>query len=186
MIAAAQKRQENIVEYILYMWHIEDLLRSLNLDMNEVRDKLLPGYDTDPQTRSVIEQWYTLLIKEMRESGLQEKGHIEEINELLRELDFLHSSLLHLYRDNSYRTAWEKATDDIEALRIKSGKDQNNSIQTGLTALYGVLVLKLKGKSLFEETEEAITHISTLFALLARRYKEMKNGRLELSDDLRN
>ena len=33
MIIAKQKRKENISEYLLYMWQVEDLIRANHLDM---------------------------------------------------------------------------------------------------------------------------------------------------------
>ena len=37
MIVAEQKRQENIVEYLLYMWQVEDLIRANALDSDRIR-----------------------------------------------------------------------------------------------------------------------------------------------------
>ncbi len=33
MITASQKRKENIAEYLLYMWQIEDIIRANGLDI---------------------------------------------------------------------------------------------------------------------------------------------------------
>lgn len=186
MIVAAQKRQTNIVEYVLYMWHIEDLLRSMNLDIHQVREKLLPGYQVDSHTKLVIEQWYTLLIKEMRENRLQSRGHLEELNEVIRELDFLHTSLLYLYRDEDYNRLFEAAREDLDTLAKKTKDADKGVVSTGLTALYGVMLLRLKRKTLYKETEEALSHISALFALLAARFRDMKEGRLELTGVAKN
>ena len=40
MIIAQQKRKENIAEYLLYMWQVEDLLRACDLDDDRI-DQLL-------------------------------------------------------------------------------------------------------------------------------------------------
>ena len=34
MIIARQKRKENIAEYLLYMWQVEDLIRANKFDMD--------------------------------------------------------------------------------------------------------------------------------------------------------
>ena len=34
MIIARRKRKENIAEYLLYMWQVEDLIRANNFDMD--------------------------------------------------------------------------------------------------------------------------------------------------------
>ena len=36
MIIAQQKRKENIAEYLLYLWQVEDLLRACHLDIDTV------------------------------------------------------------------------------------------------------------------------------------------------------
>ena len=36
MIIAQQKRRENIAEYLLYLWQVEDLLRACHLDIDTV------------------------------------------------------------------------------------------------------------------------------------------------------
>ena len=38
MFVASQKRKENIAEYLLYMWQIEDLIRANNLDIDNSKD----------------------------------------------------------------------------------------------------------------------------------------------------
>ena len=37
MIVARQKRKENIAEYLLYMWQVEDLIRANRFDMDAIR-----------------------------------------------------------------------------------------------------------------------------------------------------
>jgi hypothetical protein len=36
MITASQKRKENIAEYLLYMWQIEDIIRANGLDLAKI------------------------------------------------------------------------------------------------------------------------------------------------------
>ena len=40
MIIARRKRKENIAEYLLYMWQVEDLIRANNFDMDSIRARL--------------------------------------------------------------------------------------------------------------------------------------------------
>ena len=39
MLVAQQKLQENIAEYILYMYQIEDVVRAYNFDIEEIPPK---------------------------------------------------------------------------------------------------------------------------------------------------
>ena len=47
MITASQKRKENIAEYLLYMWQIEDLIRANGLDIDKIRANVLERYNLD-------------------------------------------------------------------------------------------------------------------------------------------
>ncbi|MGL5636915.1 MAG: DUF4924 family protein, partial [Bacteroidales bacterium] len=47
MIIASQKKKENIAEYLLYMWQVEDLIRAFKLDMDQIDQKLISQYQVD-------------------------------------------------------------------------------------------------------------------------------------------
>ena len=47
MIIAQKKRKENIAEYLLYMWQVEDLIRAAGVSPEGVEQLLLPRYDVD-------------------------------------------------------------------------------------------------------------------------------------------
>ena len=44
MFIAKKLRQENVCEYLLYMWQIEDLIRALGLDMDRINDQIIKTY----------------------------------------------------------------------------------------------------------------------------------------------
>ena len=41
MYIASKKRKENIAEYLLYMWQIEDLIRAYGLDIDRIRQNVI-------------------------------------------------------------------------------------------------------------------------------------------------
>ena len=47
MLVAKQKRKENISEYILYLYQIEDMIRAMQFDMNRIELQLIPEYKVD-------------------------------------------------------------------------------------------------------------------------------------------
>ena len=47
MLIAREKKKNNIAEYILYMWQLEDMLRALKLDMEQVDRYLVAGFQAD-------------------------------------------------------------------------------------------------------------------------------------------
>ena len=64
MIIALQKKKENIVEYLLYMFNIEGMIRTLNFDLKEIEPALIAQYDVDEQKAEEIKNGTpTLLLK---------------------------------------------------------------------------------------------------------------------------
>ena len=52
MITASQKRKENIAEYLLYMWQIEDIIRANNLDIEQIKANVIDRYTSlSPEQR---------------------------------------------------------------------------------------------------------------------------------------
>lgn len=49
MRIAQQKRKENIAEYILYLYQIEDLIRAFGLDMSKINEFLVHSYRADKE-----------------------------------------------------------------------------------------------------------------------------------------
>tara|TARA_B100000508_G_scaffold140935_1_gene144380 strand:- start:6816 stop:7376 length:561 start_codon:yes stop_codon:yes gene_type:complete len=186
VIVAQQKKKENIIEYILYMWNVEDLLRSLNLEIASVDSRIIKAYPVDDEVKKTIREWYVGLIKEMKTFGLLQKGHLPEVNELIAELAMLHDSLLHLYQDPRYIELERHANENLKELIQKSGSKSITAVEAGLNGLYGVLLLRMKKKMISKETEESIRTISDLFALLAVKYKDMKNGNLSFPSERKN
>ena len=51
MIVANQKRKENIAEYLLYMWQVEDLIRASNFDMETIRKQVVDRYEQPAEVK---------------------------------------------------------------------------------------------------------------------------------------
>lgn len=48
------KRKENIAEYLLYMWQVEDLIRANNFDMDSIRRTIVERYDQPDDVKEEI------------------------------------------------------------------------------------------------------------------------------------
>jgi hypothetical protein len=51
MLTAKQKRKENIVEYILYLFQVEDLIRALQLKIPAIEKHLVAQYQADEKNQ---------------------------------------------------------------------------------------------------------------------------------------
>jgi hypothetical protein len=172
MIVARQKKKENIIEYLIYMWQVEDLIRACHLDMDGIESCVISQYDQPENTKREIRQWYQELVDMMRIEGVTEKGHIRINRNIIAELTDLHLRLLKSPQETVYDSLYYKALPAIVQLRSKSGGEETGEIETCLTAIYGYLMLKMQKKEISAETADGIKQISNLLAFLAARFYE--------------
>ena len=180
MIIAKRKRKENIAEYLLYMWQVEDLIRANKFDMDSIRRTVIAHYAQPATVKEEIAQWYQELIDMMRSEGVMEKGHIQLNKNVIIALTDLHLRLLRSTKEMVYGAAYYKTLPFIVQLRAKSGGEELPEIETCFNALYGYLILKMQRKEVSAETMEAIKQITAFLALLSEKYRADMNNELDL------
>lgn len=183
MIIASQKRKENIAEYLLYMWQIEDIIRANDLDIDRIRTNIIDRYDLTDAQRKEMTEWYESLIDMMRREGVERKGHLQLNKNILGQLVALHQALLKDPRFADYTAEFYRTLPFIVELRSKSGDDKAGEIETCFNALYGMLLLRLRSKEITPETQTAISQISRFIALLARDFHLDEADRLFTDDE---
>lgn len=179
MLIAQKKRKENISEYLLYMWQVEDLIRANHFDSDEIRRNLVDRYDQPAAVKEEIARWYEELADMMRQESVMERGHIQLNKNVIIALTDLHLRLLKSPKEMIYGSMYYKTLPYIVQLRAKSGGEDIPEIETCFTAVYGYLVLRMQGKEVSTETLEAIKQISAFLALLAEKYKDDMEGKLD-------
>ncbi len=180
MIIAKRKRKENIAEYLLYMWQVEDLIRANKFDMDSIRRTVIAHYAQPATVKEEIAQWYQELIDMMRSEGVMEKGHIQLNKNVIIALTDLHLRLLRSTKEMVYGATYYKTLPYIVQLRAKSGGEELPEIETCFNALYGYLILKMQRKEVSAETLEAIKQITAFLALLSEKYRADMNNELDL------
>ncbi len=180
MVIADQKKRENIAEYVLYMWQLEDLLRSIDLKPENVGAIASQFAEYDASVVEAAEKWYKDLIRKMKAEKIEQSGHLMEVQDVIIELYYLHNTLLNISKDKKYLALYDKATPHLVELRKKSGR-VSNEVELFFNALYGILLLRIQKIPISAETEEAIKTISGLTAFLASRYHQMKSGKMDFS-----
>lgn len=178
MITASQKRKENIAEYLLYMWQIEDLIRANGLDIDKIRANVLERYNLDAATLRQMEQWYESLIDMMRREDVKEKGHLQLNKNVIIQLEDLHRALMKEPRFAKYHALFYSTLPYIVELRSKQGDDKQGEIETCFTAMYGVLMLRLRKKEISQDTLAAVTHIAEFLKTLAYYYNLDRDDKL--------
>lgn len=180
MIISSQKKKENIAEYLLYMWQIEDIVRAYKLNLDLIQENIIDKYDIPDSRKREMREWYESLIDMMRREDIAEKGHLQLNKNVIIELTDLHERLLKSPREPFYGASFFKTLPYIVELRAKSGEEKSGELETCFNAMYGALMLRLQKKELSEETKKAMQQISSFLALLSEKYKQDKAGELEL------
>lgn len=175
MLIAREKKKNNIAEYILYMWQLEDMLRALDLDIERVDRYIVSGFQVDDETAIEIHEWYDNLIAMMKKEKVVQKGHIQPLINTMNELTELHFYLLHEIHDPRYRQLVTMAAGNLVEFRRKAGVDDTVSdVELAMNALYGHLMLRLQKKQINPETTAAMETFSKMIAYLSDRYKKME------------
>lgn len=184
MITASQKKKENIAEYLLYMWQIEDIIRAYGLDLEKIEENIIDKYaGLTPQQHKEMKEWYESLIDMMRREGVVEKGHLQINKNVIIALEDIHNRLMADSRYAAYSAQFYHTLPLIVELRAKSGDNKSDEIETCFNALYGVLILRLQGKEVSKDTLDAVAQISKFLAILSHYYKKDFNNELFNDED---
>lgn len=179
MLTASEKKKENIAEYLLYMWQIEDLIRAFQFDIDKIQAAIIDRYsDLSPEQRTQMRQWYESLIDMMLREGVKEKGHLQLNRNVIIALEDLHRRLMDDPKFARYSAEYYNTLPVIVELRAKAGDKKDNEIETCFNALYGLMLLRMQGKQISPETDAAAKQISRYLALLAAYYKKDFNNEL--------
>lgn len=173
MIIAQEKKKDNIAEYILYMWQIEDMIRACEFDMQIIEEKLIAGYQTDETLREEIRHWYSQLIADMKKEGIEKAGHLTFLKDNVYKLYKLHTQLLGDDAEIKYDEIFKWAKPNIRIFREKSRDQASNDVEIALNALYSLLILRLQKKDISNETEEAMRTFSNFMGYLSQKYKSL-------------
>ena len=170
MLIANQKRKENIAEYILYMWQVEDIIRGFNLDIDLIQKNIIDQYQQDDSVKDEIRKWYEELIAMMRIEGVMQKGHLQINKNSLALLSDLHLRLLKSAKHTSYHEAYGKVLNELAELKAQDAAEGKSDIEHCFTFLYGLLMLRLQQKEISTETKQSAAKVQKLLVMLAKTY----------------
>lgn len=170
MIIANQLQTTNRAEYLLYLWQVEDIIRAFGCDADRIASEYLTRFTLKADERELTKQWYANLCEMMHTEGCTAKGHLRLSLNVLQELDELHHRLLASPHFPYYREMYYKVLPYIVELRHKGGNQSESELQICFDALYGVVVLRLQGKEISPQTQQAVKDISTLLGQLSDYY----------------
>ncbi len=144
-------KRDNIAEYILYLWQMEDYLRAF------------------PENAEATQELHDLN-EMMHREGIVEKGHLQLANNALSELEDLHRTLLN--EDALYRAAIMRLQPSLNLLKAKTDRPTMSDIEACLTLLYQIMLLRLQKREITPETADVQQRATQLLQFLSKTYHE--------------
>ena len=149
-----RSKKDNIAEYILYLWQLEDYLRA---------------FPEQAETTQELNE----LNEMMHREGVTETGHVQLANNALDELEELHSQLLN--EDAMYRAAIIRLQPSLNLLKAKTDQPTMSDIEACFTLLYQIMLLRLQKKEISAETASVQQQATALLQFLSRTYYNSDN-----------
>jgi hypothetical protein len=178
MIIARELRSKNIAEYLIYMFQLEDLVRAFNADIEKIYEVHIRHFNLKGKELEECKHWYATLCNMMQEENIMKQGHLQFLHHKIRELESFHLQLLNASEEGEYVTAFQCCETDVNVFRQKTGL--KGDIEPALTALYTLLLMRMKKMEISEDTSSSMDRISKWMALLAQQYYEFETGRKEV------
>ena len=144
-----KSKTDNIAEYILYLWQMEDYLRAF------------------PQNAEATEELHELN-EMMHREGIMEGGHLALANNALNELIDLHAQLLD--EDAMYRAAVIRLQPSLNVLKAKTDRPTMPDIEACLVLLYQIMMLRLQKRPISPETASVQQQATKLLQFLSKTY----------------
>ena len=182
MYIARKLKKENIAEYLLYMWQVEDLIRAFNLNIDVINERIIATYPVSENERKMMYDWYESLIEMMRLENVQKDGHLQLNKNIIIELDDLHATIIRSGKDAGYAAKFYHVLPFISQLRSQQDNPHISDVELCFNFQYGIMMLRMKKTDISPETLQAQTEISKFMVLLAKNYQLYKAGELDLEE----
>ncbi len=150
-----RSKHDNIAEYILYIWQMEDYLRAFPQQA-----------DATPELHELNEM--------MHREGITASGHLQLAQIALGELEDLSEQMLN--EDALYRAAILRLQPSLNLLKAKTDRPTMSDIEACLTLLYQIMMLRLQKREITPETADVQQRATQVLQFLSKTYKLNANS----------
>ena len=185
MDIAQAKRKENVAEYILYLWQIEDLLRAMQFSPEAIYSQLVARRDVAEEQKQIFLLWYMDIVNLLRKEGKEQSGHLEHTLHLIADMHNLHLQLMHHPIGEHYRKTFAALMPQLPRLRQMVQKEEISDTEIAFRALYATMLYRIKGGDKGGEAiKDTIELISPVVGELAAMYGKVERGEVDLFKDM--
>ena len=167
---------QNLAEYILYLWQMEDLIRAFHFDMSAIFTHYVkPSFREELEARKEMNR-IQVIAGEMMEEDVRDKGHIERTMRYMAELETLHQLMVSKTREAAYLKILETAKPHLDIFKVHKAKNRKMpDTEAALHVMYGILLLRLQKQPISPDTQEAADVIRRMLAFLSAAYNRLKD-----------
>lgn len=169
MVLAERKKQENISEYIIYMYQTELLIRSVDLDFDKINTGVVDSIPKGSVDKDELAAWYADVIAQMQTEGLEKEGHLSYVQAEVQKLSDLSVQLLG--ENENYRQVFNAARPAIRESVISSEGLVNDPIQACINGVFGLLLSRMNGNTVDQEQMDKVEHFGNVLSYLSHFYK---------------
>ena len=144
-----KNKKENIAEYILYLWQLEDYLRAFP-EQAEGNDEL------------------TDILRMMHADDVMDGGHIQLAQIALKELEMLSDEIFNI--EATYRAAMIRITPALNMLKARTDRPTMSNVEACLVLLYQIMMLRLQQRPISAETQEVQQQATGILQYLSKTY----------------
>ena len=185
MDIAHAKRKQNIAEYILYLWQLEDLLRAMQFSPEAIYSQLVAPRQIDEGVKHEYLIWYMDIVNLLRKEGKEESGHLEHTLHLIGDMHNLHLQLMQHPIGEHYRKTFGALAPQLPMLRGLIKKEDICDTELCFRALYAVMLYRIKGdEKRAEAIKDTMELVSPVIAELAAMYGKVERGEIDLYKDM--
>ena len=149
-----RSKKDNIAEYILWLWQMEDYLRA---------------FPEEAERTQELHELHEMMHRE----GIADAGHTNLAKIALGEMEELHGQQMET--DAVYRAAIMRIQPSLNLLKAKTDHPTMSDIEACLLLLYQIMLLRLQKREISAETMQVQQQATEILRFLSRAYATLKN-----------
>ncbi len=149
-----RSKKDNIAEYILWLWQMEDYLRA---------------FPEEAERTQELHELHEMMHRE----GIADAGHTNLAKIALGEMEELHGQQMET--DAVYRAAIMRIHPSLNLLKAKTDHPTMSDIEACLLLLYQIMLLRLQKREISAETRQVQQQATEILRFLSRAYATLKN-----------
>ncbi|MBL3656057.1 DUF4924 family protein [Fulvivirga sediminis] len=170
MNIAENKKQNNISEYIIYMYQTEDLIRVYEFDIELIKQYVIKHFPVSEEEKAEMAEWYLEIMAQMKKEEIHEKGHLSTVQKYVEHLSRMMDDLK--TSNEEFKKIYDNAAPYIkESLEIAQGQI-TDEVQICLNGIYGLLLARMNGREVPQELMPGINSFGDVLSYLSFKYKQ--------------